>query len=126
MRTLKVNKRLWREIDEQDQNKLKGEVLLGLAKIRCVSLYDQPSHKIADNHRHKYGLCHHCEHFQCTAAESIILMAKCKEIKIKLTSSKPITECSWFVDDRAPMDASDFMHTATILDLEDDKKTGFI
>jgi hypothetical protein len=122
----KVSSREFRNIDEDDRNKLKGEVLMGLAKIKCHSLYDQPSHKIADNHRHKYGLCCHCEHFQCAAAESIILMAKCKEIKVGLTSAKPITECSWFIDDRAPTDASDFMHTATIMDLIEDKSTGFI
>ena len=126
MRTLKVRKLLWRNADDEAKNKLKGEVLMGLAKIKCVSLYDQPSHKIADNHRHKYGLCCFCEHFQMAAAESRILMAKCKEIKVKLNSSKPITECSWYVDDRAPIDASDFMHTAIILDVEEDKKTGFI
>ena len=99
---------------------------MGLAKIKCGSLYDMPSHKIRDNHRYKYGMCQHCEHFQMAAAESIILMAACKEIKVKLNSSKPVTECSWYIDDRAPTDASDFMHIATIFDIEDDKTTGFI
>ena len=126
MRTLKVSKLLWRNADDEQKNKLKGEVLMGLNKIKCHSLYDQPSHKIADNHKFKYGLCCHCEHFQMAAAESRILMATCKEIKVKLNSSKPITECSWFVDSRGPVDASDFMHTAIILDIEEDKKTGFI
>jgi hypothetical protein len=125
MHSLKVRKVLWRDIDEEGKGKLKGEVLTGLAKIRCNSLYDQPSHKIRDNHGHKYGMCQHCENLQLAAAESQILMAKCKEIKVKLTSSKPITECSWFMDGRAPIDASDYCHIATIIDIEDNKSTGF-
>jgi hypothetical protein len=126
MRRLSFKKSLWGDIDEQEQNKMKGEVLMGLAKIRCSSLYDQPSHKIPDNHARKYGLCRHCEHFQCAASESKIKVAICKEIKVRLTSSEPVTECSWYIDERVKVDCSDLLHIATFIDTETEKKAGII
>jgi hypothetical protein len=125
MKKLSTRTVRWRSMDDADKDRLKGEVMTGLAKIKCVSIYNQPSQKIADNHRYKYGLCQHCEHLQLAAAESIILMAKCKEIKVGLNSSRPVTECSWYIDDRAPIDASDFMHIATLIDIEEDNTAGF-
>ena len=124
-RSGKLAMKQYRSMDKCDKEGLKGELLDGLNKIKVHSLYDFPSKKLPDQHAKRFGLCRDCAHLMLAASEKRVKVAACKELRIRLNSSEPVTECSYYASDETLVDVHDYMMTAALIDIEDVKKVGF-
>ena len=88
-----------------------------------LDIYESKEFDIPNLHDYScYGLCSDCNYLITAESEFKILIAKCAELEIKLTSAQPIIKCTKY-NKRGQMSLWDMKDIAILID--DKEKIGF-
>ena len=94
----------YNDLEKKDQYKLDGVI----DAVRSV----EPSSPAVHN---EYGLCATCEHFQIVESEFSVLIARCEEFNINLSTQNKVKYCSLF-SERGTMSLWDMKEIAILID----------
>ena len=67
-----------------------------------------------------YGLCSKCSYFRVVESEFKVIIAKCEEFNIKLSTQNPVKRCTTF-EKRGTMSLWDMKELAILIDIPKDK-----